>query len=190
MKTPPPDLARRLVASGDAILGGGADVRLEEVASAMGVARTTLYYYFSGRDDLVSFLLAEHIKHGAELISQAIDGPESPAAKLRQVTTALIQFLGQHPSLCTGLLASLGAMGRMDEVLATNEALIVAPVRGLITEGMAAGELRAGDPGDVASAILGGLLLVVLSRTLQGRDVSSDDVADDIADQILRGPLA
>jgi hypothetical protein len=78
----------------------------------------------------------------------------------------------------------------MDEVLAANEALIVAPVRDLVAGGMAAGDLRAGDPGDVASTILGGILLVVLSRTLQSREVSSDGVAQEIADQILRGPLA
>ena len=189
MKTPPPDLAGRLVASGDTILGSGADIRLEEVAATVGVARTTLYYYFSGRDDLVSFLLAEHLKHGAELIRQATEGGEPPATKLRQVTVALIQFLGQHPALCTGLLASLGAVGRMDEVLAANEALIVAPVRSLVEAGMAAGDLRAGDAGDVAGAILGGILLVVLSRTLQGRPLSADGVADQIADQILQGPL-
>jgi AcrR family transcriptional regulator len=189
VKTPPPDLARRLVASGDTILGGGADIRLEEVAATVGVARTTLYYYFSGRDDLVSFLLAEHLKHGADLIREATERPEPPAIQLRRVTVALVQFLGQHPALCTGLLASLGAVGRMDEVLAANEAFIVTPVRQLVEAGMAAGELRTGDPGDVASTILGGILLVVLSRTLQCREVTSDDAADQIANQILRGPL-
>ena len=58
MKQPPVDLAQRLVGASDQILGAGGDVRLEDVAATVGVARTTLYYYFSGRDDLVSCIVA------------------------------------------------------------------------------------------------------------------------------------
>jgi TetR/AcrR family transcriptional regulator len=186
VKTPPADLAQRLMAASDTILDGGSDVRLEDVAARVGVARTTLYYYFSGRDDLVAFLLAEHLRDGASTIASAAAGDDPVAARLRRVTIALLDLLGKHPGLCTGLLASLGAAGRMDEVLAANDALIVTPVRTLVAEGIKAREVRNGDAGDIASALLGAILFVVLSRTAQGRPVSD---ADQISENLLRGPL-
>jgi AcrR family transcriptional regulator len=188
VKSPPVDLAKRLIAASPEILGQS-DLRLEDVAATVGVARTTLYYYFSGRDDLVSFLLTRHIQDGADVIRQATEAATSPATKLGAVTVALIEFLAAHPGLCTGLLASLGAAGRMDEALHANEALIASPVRDLVTAGIASGDLHDGDPADITNALLGGILFVVLARTASDREITPA-VARQLAELLLRGQLA
>ena len=188
VKSPPVDLAERLIAASPGILGQS-ELRLEDVAATVGVARTTLYYYFSGRDDLVSFLLARHIQDGAEVIRQAADGADSPAEKLHDVTVALIEFIAAHPGLCAAMLATLGAAGRMDEALHANEALVATPVRDLVAAGIAAGDLRDGDPADITNALLGAILLAVLARTAQHRDITPP-VARQLAELLLRGPLA
>ena len=36
------------------------DIRMEDIASAIGIPRATLYYYFAGKDDVLAFLLAAH----------------------------------------------------------------------------------------------------------------------------------
>lgn len=189
MKKPPADLAERLMAVSDEVLSSDVEVRLEEVAASVGVARTTLYYYFSGRDDLVSFVLTQHIDAGAEAIKEAIAEPGSPSTQLRAVVGAIISFLAGHPGLCSGLLASMGASGRMEEVLQANELRIAAPIRELVAAGIAEGKLRKGDVADITNAILGGALLAVLSRTFQDRDVTTPGFADELAETILRGPL-
>jgi TetR/AcrR family transcriptional regulator len=187
VKSPPVDLAERLVAASSGILGQP-ELRLEDVAATVGVARTTLYYYFSGRDDLVSFLLSRHIQDGADVIRQAAEGADSPATQLHAVTVALVEFIAAHPGLCAALLATLGAAGRMDEALQANEALIAAPVRELVTAGIAAGDLRDGDPADITNALLGGILLAVLARTVQHREVTPP-VARRLSDILLHGAV-
>jgi TetR/AcrR family transcriptional regulator len=126
---------------------------------------------------------------GAEVIRQAADGADSPAAKLHDVTVALIEFIAAHPGLCAGMLATLGATGRMDEALHANEALIAAPVRDLVAAGIAAGEVRDGDPADITNALLGGILLAVLARTAEHREITLP-VARQLANVLLYGPLA
>jgi AcrR family transcriptional regulator len=138
---------------------------------------------------LVSFLLARHIQRGADVIQQAAEGADSPADKLHDVTVALIEFIAAHPGLCAGLLATLGAAGRMDEALQANEALIATPVRDLVTAGIAAGDLRDGDPTDFTNALLGGILLAVLARTAQHREITPP-VARQLAELLLHGPVA
>jgi TetR/AcrR family transcriptional regulator len=189
VKKPPADLAERLMAVSEEVLSSDVEVRLEEVATSVGVARTTLYYYFSGRDDLVSFMLTQHVKAGADAIKQALAEPGSPSTQLRAVVVAIISFLAGHLGLCSGLLASMGASAQMEEVLQANELHIATPVRELVAAGVAAGELRKGDVADITNGILGGALLAVLSRTFQGRDVTSPGFADELAETILRGPL-
>ncbi len=98
-------------------------------------------------------------------------------------------FLAAEPGLCTALLATLGAAGRMDEVLHANEALIGAPLRDLVTAGIASGDLRDGDTADITNGLLGGILLMVLARTARRREITPE-IARELAELLLRGPLA
>ena len=62
MRRPPPKLVQRLVSVSEEVLRPDQALRLEDIATLIGSARATLYYHFSGRDDLVAFLLEEHLR--------------------------------------------------------------------------------------------------------------------------------
>src|SRR5258708_3433766 len=107
VKTPPADLAQRLLDVSEQVLDPGPALRLEDVARLVGASRATLYYSFSGRDDLLSFLLAEHARRGAEAVRAAVrGGGDGPEARLRAMVTALAGYLGGHPGTCAGLLGA------------------------------------------------------------------------------------
>ena len=185
MKTPPPDLAGRLLDASEEILSGDPAPRLEDVARMVGASRASLYYYFSGRDDLLSFLLTTHARHGAEAIESAVD-PDAPAPqRLRSMLGAMIDYLGQHPGTCAGLLGALGASGQMSEVLQTNDVWIAGPLRELL----AAGPFSVGDVEDAANAMLGAVLLAVLGRSMTGADPTDADFHQHLVDQLLGGVL-
>jgi len=186
VKTPPPDLAGRLLDASEEILSGDPAPRLEDVARMVGASRASLYYYFSGRDDLLSFLLTTHARHGAEAIQAAVD-PEAPAPqRLRSMLGAMIEYLGQHPGTCAGLLGALGASGQMSEVLQTNDVWIAGPLRELL----AAGPFVVGNVEDAANAMLGAVLLAVLGRAMTGADPTDADFRQHLVDQALGGVLA
>ena len=77
MKHPPEDLASKLIAASDQFVGTGLDVSIDDVALAAGVPRATLYYYFSGRDDLVSFYLLHKLNSVGDDIAKAAAGEGS-----------------------------------------------------------------------------------------------------------------
>src|SRR5215475_11231674 len=105
VRRPPANLARRLVDASQEVLRPDRDLRLEDVAGLVGSARATLYYYFSGRDDLVAFLLEEHLTAAASAIDAATTPTEPADARLRSAVSALVEFLGGHPGVCSGLLS-------------------------------------------------------------------------------------
>jgi AcrR family transcriptional regulator len=190
VKTPPTDLAQRLLNVSEQVLDPGPALRLEDVARLVGASRATLYYYFSGRDDLLSFLLAEHTRNGAEAMRAAVRAGDGPQARLRAMVTALAEYLTSHPGTCAGLLGALGAAGRLDEVLQASDTWIAAPLREVLTRGREAGVFAAGDPADAANAILGGLLVAVLGRAITGADPADPRFRQHLADQVLRGVAA
>jgi TetR/AcrR family transcriptional regulator len=187
VKTPPVDLAQRLLDVSEQVLDPDPALRLEDVARLVGTSRATLYYYFSGRDDLLSFLLTEHTRRGAEAVRAAVRADDPPEARLRAMVTALAGYLTSHPGTCAGLLGAFGAAGRLDEVLQANDTWIAAPLREVLTHGCDAGVLAAGDSADAANAILGGLLLAVLGRAMTGADPADPRFREHLVDQMLRG---
>lgn len=188
MKTPPEDLARKLTDASERVLSLDGEVKLEEVARSIGVARATLYYYFSGRDDLVGFLLAHHLRAGGEVLAAALVGAagRDPAGRLHAVVEALVGFLAAHPGVCAGLLGAMGAGGRMAEVMAANDRAIGAPLRELLVEGRALGAFTFADAADAANALMGAMVIAVLARAAGARPLDDPAFAPALADQLTR----
>ena len=190
MKSPPPELARRLLDVSDRVLRTDPPPRLEDIAGLVGASRATLYYYFAGRDDLLTFLLTAHTEEGAHAVRTAVDPAGPPERRLRAMIAGLADYLGRHPGICAGLLGALGGTGRMADVLQANDTRIAGPLRDLLAEGRTAGTVTVDDIPDAANAILGALLLAVLGRAMSGADPTDRRFHTRVTEQLLHGVLA
>ena len=81
MKRIPDELAAKLDPVADDFLAGGTVGRMDAVAREIGVPRATLYYHFSGKDDLVAYFMRDkmgrvtQVNHAHGLIENfAYDG--------------------------------------------------------------------------------------------------------------------
>ena len=189
MKEPPRDLAQRLAGASEQILRPGEEPRLEDIAAMIGTARATLYYYFSGRDDLIAFLLNQHVTAAGEAITSATSPGQPPGARLRATVTALVAFLGSKPGVCAGLLSFAGSAGRLGPVMAVKDALLAEPIAGIVRDGIQASQFAAAEPEDVANAILGAAMIATLARWERGGDSTSPAFQQALTDQIVRGVL-
>ncbi|MGP4030301.1 TetR/AcrR family transcriptional regulator [Actinomadura sp. 3N407] len=189
MKSPPSDLATRLLDVAEQVLRTDPPPRLEDVARLVGASRATLYYYFSGRDDLLVFMLTAHARQGAEAIRAQVNPDEPPRARLRAMVAAMVDYLGHRPGICAGLLGALGQTDRMSEVMQANDTWITAPLRELLTDGRNAGAFTADDTADAANAIIGAVLLGVLGRSMTGADATDAQFQQQLTRQAVRGVL-
>ncbi|HEX9864818.1 MAG TPA: TetR/AcrR family transcriptional regulator [Acidimicrobiia bacterium] len=186
MKTPPDHLAARLYDESAQILRLDGEVKLDEVATTIGVPRATLYYYFSGRDDLTAYLLTRHLEAGSEVFAPVLSGESGAGDKLRALLEAMIGFLAEHPGVCGGLLSALGSGIGMQEVMTANDRVIAAPLRDLLSQGRERGEFTFDDAGDTANILLGAMLITVLGRAVEGRSLDDGEFRESTADQLLR----
>ena len=187
MRRPPPKLVQRLVSASEEVLRPDQALRLEDIATLIGSARATLYYHFSGRDDLVAFLLEENLRAAAETIELAVTTAQPPpVVQLRSAITALAGFLGGQPGVCAGLLSFAGATGRLGTLMAAKDAALAAPLRKLLDEGAATGQFTISDSRDAANAILGAALIAMLTRWEDGRDTQDPEFQQALTDQLVR----
>ncbi len=185
VKQPPADLAERLWEVSDQFLALGSEVKIDELAELTGVPRATIYYYFSGKDDVMSFLMAQKVERAGVVIADAASGAGTPRDRLDRVLRAILHQMADHPALCTRLMCWMPSAAAERLVIEAQGALM-APVRALFAEGQATGEFPGIDPVDATSAVMGALSMVAMRHTVSG-DFDPDTVADSLIPCLLDG---
>ncbi|GAA4780505.1 TetR/AcrR family transcriptional regulator [Actinomycetospora chlora] len=132
-----------LAAARTALEADGPDVSLEEVARRAGVAPSTLYRRFAGRDELVAAVLEDYVAESVEPLLAHAAGVADPWAALTGVLEGLVDGVTRH----RGLLSAAKATGAFTPELA---ARTLAPLGELLRRGQAAGVVRADlEPADL-----------------------------------------
>jgi AcrR family transcriptional regulator len=133
---------------------GSADVPLGEVALAAGVGRTTLYDYFTDREDLIATLVEEELPSvlGGLIENAAIDAPASQ--RLALLATRTVEFVVNDPVLGVILHRDVGRMSvaTQERVRNAHSSLSEAMV-GLYFSGVESGEFRSMPP-DLAGRLI------------------------------------
>lgn len=188
MKSPPPELADRLLSLSDVILRPDPVVKFDELAALVEISRAGLYYYFAGRDDLVSFVLHRHVHEGAAAMEFADPGVGTPALdRLHAVLRAMVDYLEKHSAVCVGLLSSIGEGERLGTVLAANDEFIATPLRDLLQTGIDEGVLQPHRTHDAANAIMGAVLLSIVGRVEQDPQGDANVDADSLITHLVYG---
>jgi AcrR family transcriptional regulator len=165
VKVPPPELAERLWAVSDEILAPGTDIKIDELAALAGVPRATLYYYFSGKDDVFAFLLGQKLQRGTAAIATAAQQRGDAVQRLRAVIEAMLRTLAEQPELCMRLFGAVIDQGDGGQLMEEIERTLMAPVRDLLTEAHDRGELVVPDPASTTLAMMGAVAITAMVRT-------------------------
>lgn len=190
MKKVPEDLATKLYSGGDKFLAQGDDVRIDQVAEDLGIARATLYYYFSGKDDLISFLMQEKMERIATQVQRAKAGDGTALERFEAAMRAAIYELASNPALCLNLMLAMGRMEAMAEILTASERAIMAPLRELLIEARAVGDADIADIDLTISSLMGGTNMAVLQRWALTGEVDPDDMSQHAVTLFLNGVRA
>ena len=190
MKKVPEDLATKLYRRGDQLLAQGDEVRIDQVAEDLGVARATLYYYFSGKDDLITFLMQEKMDRIATQVQKAKAGEGTALDRFEAAMRAAIYELASNPALCLNMMLAIGRMEAMAEILTASDRAIMAPLRELLIEARAVGDADTADIDLTISSLMGGTNMAVLQRWALTGEVDPDDMSQHTVTLFLNGVRA
>ncbi|MEU7867256.1 TetR/AcrR family transcriptional regulator [Dactylosporangium sp. NPDC049140] len=120
---------------------------LAEVAKRAGVTKTTIFYHFANREELIHEVFAHTLREGAEFMAARTGRADGPAAELRAYIEANVAYIGTHRKHVQVLTAI--AMNFTDEDGRTrlrHDASVygtsLAPLQDLLERGQRAGEFR------------------------------------------------
>lgn len=140
--------------------GGG--VSMNEIASAAGVSRATLYRYFPSREALLHTMATTSIEELAARIADA----DLRGIPVEQAIGRLVRGFVAVGSKYVAL--SSGGYERTDDHPAV-DTLLTKPIRALFRRGIADGSLRADLAPELLTELLSGLIRAALKMTASGR---------------------
>lgn len=188
MREVPTEMAANLDAAADALLADFDDIQMHDIAVAAGVARSSLYYYFTNKDDVLEYLLRSMLDELAEATAAAVAGPGDPSIRLAEVIRAQLGHLNAHPAASQLLIANLGRAGKLPDIAARINAGFQEPVRRLLAEGAADGTLRPlADDHLGATALFGAVLVIGLRAIVVDGYIDVDDTMKMIGPMFWHG---
>lgn len=192
MRPLPTGMREKVLAAAELFAEHGLDAtKMEDVATATGVPKATLYYYFEGKEDILAFLFHEVLAELERAIDRAMRSGGSAADRLRAAVTAHLGVMQQYPAANRALQFDLGRAARIPLINDRIESAFRAPVRQLLDEGAADGSLRRVEhPGVVAVAILGVITTVGINTISLDPTRPLAEIADDVIGFILEGVQA
>jgi TetR/AcrR family transcriptional regulator len=152
-----PEMAEKLMAAAELFADRGLDdTKTEDIAAATGIPKATIYYYFEGKEEVLSFIFGAVLDVVHEAVTGAIAGPGDAAERLARVIEAHLRVFAEFPKASQALHFDLGRAARIPEVAERSNASFIAPVTALLLEGVDDGSFKAiPEPRLTAIALLG-----------------------------------
>ena len=192
MRPLPPAMRQKVLAAADLFAEHGLDAtKMEDIAAATGVPKATLYYYFEGKEEILTFLFTEILDEVAEAIAGALATPGSASDRLAAAVLAHLRVFERFPMASRALQFDLGRAARVPLIAQRVDAAFVEPVYALLVEGASDSSLRAIDhPRLAALAILGAVTTTGINALTIQPGHRAEDVATELVRLVLSGVAA
>lgn len=189
MRRPNDQMRQKLLAAAEPFAERGLDAtKIEDIARATGVPKTTLYYYFDGKEAILAFLFEELLEQLKHAVDGALATEGTAADRLRAVVLANLRVAELRPAASLALQFDLGRAARLPQISDRFQDAFVLPVIDLLEAGARDGSLRAQrHPRTAAVAILGAVSTVAIDAIAHTLSPQVEDVADDILAVVITG---
>ena len=128
---------------------------IEEITATVGVAKGTLYYHFSSKEEIFNFLIEE----GMKLLQNSIDIKTSKLSnyidKLKAIVLIQIKIVVKYEDLITILLSQFYGKEARNQKCQNHVYEYISKIEQIVKEGIDQNEIKQGNPKVIASEIYG-----------------------------------
>ena len=189
MRQVPPTTALKLMAAADIIADRGLDsTKIEDFSSVTGIPKATLYYYFDGKEEILSYIFGVVLDELGVAVAGGLATDGTAAERLVRVLEAHLAVFEKYPKASQALYFDLGRAVRRSELASRIRSSYVDPVSDLLAEGASDGSLRrVEDAGLSAVAVLGATCTAAIHVLAIDPTVSIGRVSQVIVPLVLQG---
>ncbi len=128
---------------------------IEEITATVGVAKGTLYYHFSSKEEIFNFLIEEGIK----LLQNSIDIKTAKRSnyidKIKAIVLIQIKIVAKYEDIITIILSQFWGKEDRNKKCQSLVYQYIGQIEKIVQEGILNKEIKQGDPRAIASEIYG-----------------------------------
>ena len=128
---------------------------IEEITATVGVAKGTLYYHFSSKEEIFNFLVEEGVKLLKNSIAIKTDKLENSLDKLRAIVLIQIKILVKYENFITIILSQIWGNDSRSQMCRKYVFEYIQMREEIVKQGIQKGEIIEGDSNVIASGIFG-----------------------------------
>jgi TetR/AcrR family transcriptional regulator, cholesterol catabolism regulator len=162
---------------------------MDDIATAIGIRKSTLYHYFSSKHDILFWIHEQVIDQIIDRADARYSAPMSASQRLFEIIADILEVLETKPGYSRVFFEHVREL-RPEEhsVVREKRRRYTAMMEDVIRQGVADGEFREVDPG-LATLAVGGMCNWAYQWFRPGQPLSSREVAERFWDIVTRGLL-
>ena len=160
---------------------------IEEITSVVGVAKGTLYYHFSSKEEIFNFLVEEGMKLLKNSIAIKTAKHENSVDKLRDVILIQIKILVKYENFITILLSQIWGNEPRNKRCKDYVFEYIRTIEEIVKQGIAKGEILEGDPEIMASGIFGLTCSSLVYKLKTSKEINIKELYVELDKTIISG---
>ena len=175
-----------MIDSADSFVTTFDTIRMEDIAKASGIPRATLYYYFDGKSEILTFLLSTMLASFSEKVDQVVHTVADTRTRLEAVVRSHLEVLTSSPATAQVLMGNLGQISKGPDLASQVDRLCLDPIRRLLEDGRQRGEIGDIDIPTGAGTIFAAMSIGAITLLVQGT-LDIDRFTDDLMGVLWNG---
>lgn len=160
---------------------------IEEITATVGVAKGTLYYHFSSKEEIFNFLVEEGMKLLKNSIEIKTSKVNNTIDKLRAIILIQIKVIVKYEDLITIVLSQIWGNEERNKRSRGYVFEYVTTIEKIIKEGIDKNEIIKGDPEVLASGIFGLTCSCLIYKLKAGENIDIQSMYNEFENSIIKG---
>ena len=160
---------------------------IEEITATVGVAKGTLYYHFSSKEEIFNFLVEE----GMKLLQNSIDIKTSKLPnyidKIKAIILIQIKIVVKYEDLITILLSQLWGNEKRNLKCKKHIYEYINTIEKIVKKGIEVGQIQKGDSKAIASEIYGLICSTLVYNQRKQEDIEVAKLYHEFENTIIKG---
>ncbi len=160
---------------------------IEEITATVGVAKGTLYYHFSSKEEIFNFLIEEGIK----LLQNSVDIKTSKhnnyIDKIKAIVLIQIKIVAKYENIITILLSQFWGTKERNKKCQELVYQYIGKIEKIVQEGIEKGEIKKGDTRAIASEIYGLICSTLVYQKRENKDMNIMQLYREYENTVING---
>lgn len=160
---------------------------IEEITATVGVAKGTLYYHFSSKEEIFNFLIEEGIKLLQNSVEIKTLRHDNYIDKIKAIILIQIKIVAKYEDIITIILSQFWGNEARNKKCQDHVYAYIGQIERIVQEGIEKREIKKGDTRAVASEIYGLICSTLVYKKREGEHMDIMKLYHEYENTVVNG---